>query len=99
VTEGVAGRWRKVLGVTRVNNEGTHRLVQAVAEEGGAAAREWLQAQPEEVERRRQRFLGMNGPGRQLNLRQGQRLAVGRSSQWNEPGPGVSGRRRAPAHS
>jgi hypothetical protein len=41
VTEGVVWRWRKVLGVTRVNNEGTHRLVQSNAETGTKASREW----------------------------------------------------------
>src|SRR5262249_26115122 len=37
--EGVVWRWRQALGVTRTNNEGTRRLVQAAAEAGGEALR------------------------------------------------------------
>jgi hypothetical protein len=37
VSEGVVWRWRKALGVTRTNNEGTRRLIQAAAAAGGEA--------------------------------------------------------------
>jgi hypothetical protein len=40
VSEGVVWRWRKALGVTRTNNEGSQRLIQAAAEQGSAAAKE-----------------------------------------------------------
>ena len=43
VSHGVVRHWRKVLEVTRTNNPGTHRLVQANAEAGAEAikAKEW----------------------------------------------------------
>jgi hypothetical protein len=42
VSRGVVQQWRRFLDVTRTNNPGTHRLVQA----GGDAARakEWTEA-------------------------------------------------------
>jgi len=40
VHEGVVWRWRKALGVTRTNNEGSRLLNQAAAEAGGKAMRE-----------------------------------------------------------
>jgi hypothetical protein len=40
VSIGVVWRWRKALGVTRTNNEGSQRLIQAAAELGAAAAKE-----------------------------------------------------------
>ena len=42
---GVVWRWRKALGVGRMDNEGSARLIQAVAERGAtaAAAREWTE--------------------------------------------------------
>jgi hypothetical protein len=40
VTVGVVWRWRKALGVTRTNNEGSRRLIQGAAEGGAAAMRE-----------------------------------------------------------
>jgi hypothetical protein len=39
VSEGVVWRWRKALGVTRTNNEGTRQLIQAAAEAGAEALR------------------------------------------------------------
>jgi hypothetical protein len=39
VSEGVVWRWRKALGVTRTNNEGTRRLVQAASAAGVEALR------------------------------------------------------------
>jgi hypothetical protein len=46
--------WRRALGVTRTDNEGSHRLIQASAERGAEAmqVREWTD---EERDRRRQR--------------------------------------------
>src|SRR5262245_30357665 len=53
-SEGAVWRWRKSLGVTRTNNDGSRRLIRAGAGEGGAAFRErGLTA--EEVEQRRRR--------------------------------------------
>jgi len=40
VSAGVVWRWRQALGVTRTNNEGSQRLIQAAAEQGAAAMRE-----------------------------------------------------------
>jgi len=40
VSEGVVWRWRKILGVTCTNNEGSRLLNQAAAAAGGAAMRE-----------------------------------------------------------
>jgi hypothetical protein len=47
VSVGVVHRWRKFLAVDRVNNPGTHRLVQASAEAGAEAvqAKEWTDAE------------------------------------------------------
>jgi hypothetical protein len=47
VSGGVVNRWRKFLDVTRTNNGGTHRLVQASAEAGAEVvkAREWTDAE------------------------------------------------------
>jgi hypothetical protein len=39
VSEGVVWRWRKVLGVTRTNNEGSQRLIHTAAEAGDAVLR------------------------------------------------------------
>jgi hypothetical protein len=49
----VVRSWRKSLGVTRRDNEGSHRLIRAAAKDGAEAmkAREWTD---EERERRRQ---------------------------------------------
>jgi hypothetical protein len=38
VSEGVVWRWRKALGVTRTNNEGSRRLIRAASERGGRDA-------------------------------------------------------------
>ena len=51
---GVRGlEWRKALGVSRTDNEGTRRLIQAAAEAGARAARD-RPVPPEERERHRQ---------------------------------------------
>ncbi|HKI32353.1 MAG TPA: hypothetical protein VKA46_10830 [Gemmataceae bacterium] len=56
--------WRKALGVTRTDNEGTARLIQAAAEKGAeeVKAREWTE---EERERRRRNTVE-NDLGRHL---------------------------------
>jgi hypothetical protein len=54
----VAGRW-KALGVSRTDNEGTRRLVQAAAEAGARAIRDRLMP-PEERERHRRVALEKN---------------------------------------
>jgi hypothetical protein len=56
---GVVHRWRKALGVTRTNNEGTHRLIQAAAEAGGEVFR-GVSLPEEWCEQRRQRALEHN---------------------------------------
>jgi hypothetical protein len=52
---GAVSRWRKALAVNCIDNEGSHRLIQAAAEEGaeGMKAREWTD---EERERCRQLY-------------------------------------------
>jgi hypothetical protein len=47
VAHGVVHQWRRLLDVTRTNNPGTHRLVQASAQAGGAAAeaKEWTETE------------------------------------------------------
>src|SRR5262249_28431489 len=60
VSAGVVWRWRKALGVSRTNNEGSQRLIQAAAEEGAAAMREREYTDEECDERsRRARELGL----------------------------------------
>ena len=60
VSEGVVWRWRQALGVTRTNNEGSQRLIQAAAEQGAAAMREREYTDEECDERsRRARELGL----------------------------------------
>jgi hypothetical protein len=52
VSDGVIHRWRKALGVTRTNNEGSRRLIRAASERGA----ERLRGRPlpiDKVERRR----------------------------------------------
>jgi hypothetical protein len=53
VSVGVVWRWRKALGVGRMDNEGSARLMRAAAQMGGEAfgARRWTE---EDRERRRQ---------------------------------------------
>src|SRR5262249_5647078 len=48
-SQGTVGAWRKALGVTRMDNEGTARLVLAAAEKGAEAVkdREWTAAERE----------------------------------------------------
>jgi hypothetical protein len=60
VRDGVVHRWRKALGVTRTNNDGSKRLIRADSEWGAERQREKRLA-PERVERRRR-------TGRELNL-------------------------------
>src|SRR5258707_5870441 len=47
VSHGVVERWRKLFDVDRVNNAGTHRLMQANAQAGAEAvkAKEWSDAE------------------------------------------------------
>jgi hypothetical protein len=61
---GAVCRWRKALGVTRTDNEGTARLVRAAAELGAAELR-GQPLPPEQVERRR-RTAAELGLGRNL---------------------------------
>jgi hypothetical protein len=63
---GAVCRWRKALGVTRTDNEGTARLVRAAAELGAAEVRGQALA-PEQIERRR-RTAAELGLGRNLIL-------------------------------
>ncbi len=53
VCSGAVWRWRKALGVTKVNNEGSQRLVRAAAELGAEAMKD-MEWSGEERERRRQ---------------------------------------------
>jgi hypothetical protein len=52
VSVGVVWRWRRALGVTRANNEGSRRRIRAAAE-AGAARQRGVPLPPEAVERRR----------------------------------------------
>jgi hypothetical protein len=52
VSVGVVWRWRRALGVTRTNNEGSRRRMRAAAE-AGAARQRGVPLPPEAVERRR----------------------------------------------
>jgi hypothetical protein len=52
VTDGVVWRWRKALGVSCTDNEGSRRLLRA-ASEMGAAEQRGRELPPEQVERRR----------------------------------------------
>jgi hypothetical protein len=67
----VVWRWRKILGVSRTNNEGSVRLIQAAADRGAAAmaAREWTEEECDQRSRRsielglvRTLVLGYHGP-------------------------------------
>lgn len=59
VSKGVIWRWRKPLEVTRINNEGTHRLVCAASDLGAEAMSERGLAD-KEMEQYGQRALDMN---------------------------------------
>jgi hypothetical protein len=59
VSEGVIHRWRKALGVTRTNNEGSQRLIRAASERGAERIR-GRPLTPEQVERRRRTALELN---------------------------------------
>jgi hypothetical protein len=59
VSVGVVWRWRRALGVTRTNNEGSRRRMQAAAEAGAARLR-GVPLPPEAVERRRQTARDLN---------------------------------------
>jgi hypothetical protein len=52
VSEGVVHRWRKALGVTRINNEGSQRLIRAASEHGVEQLR-GRRLSADQVERRR----------------------------------------------
>jgi hypothetical protein len=66
VSVGVVWRWRKALGVGRMNNPGSARLVRAASEMGAAALR-GARLPAEECERRRRTALELN-LGRTLQL-------------------------------
>ena len=59
VSVGVVWKWRKALGVTRTNNEGSVRR-QRAASEAGAAKTRGVPLPPEQVERRRRTALRLN---------------------------------------
>jgi hypothetical protein len=59
VSAGVVWRWRKALGVTKINNAGSQRLVRAAAEKGAATLR-GVPLTPEQVERRRRTALELD---------------------------------------
>jgi hypothetical protein len=67
VTEGVVWRWRAALGVTKLNNEGTQRLIHAAAKKGAEAVqRKHFTDEEREAKRRLNRELnvepGSHGP-------------------------------------
>jgi hypothetical protein len=72
ISEGVVIRWRKALGVTRTNNEGSQRLIRAASEKGAMQLR-GRPLTPEQVERRRR-------TARELNL--GRHLHKGYYGLW-----------------
>ena len=57
--DGAVYRWRKALDATRINNQGSQRLIHAAASLGAEAMSQRGLA-PEEVEQRRERALQMN---------------------------------------
>jgi hypothetical protein len=59
VSVGVVWKWRKTLGVTRTNNEGSVRRHRAAAEAGAAKTR-GVSLPAEQVERRRRTSLRLN---------------------------------------
>jgi hypothetical protein len=59
VSVGVVWRWRKAFGVSKTNNEGTHRLVLAASEEGASVQR-GVKLPAEACERRRETALDLN---------------------------------------
>jgi hypothetical protein len=59
VSDGVVTRWRKALGVGRVNCPGSHRLIRDASEQGAARLR-GKELPPEQVERRRRTALEQN---------------------------------------
>jgi hypothetical protein len=61
----VVWKWRKALGVSRTDNEGTRRLIQAAAEAGARATRDRPMS-PQERERRRRVALEKNLGGNLL---------------------------------
>jgi hypothetical protein len=69
---GVVCRWRQALGVTKINNPGSNRLVRAASAKGADATRD-VPLPPEQVERRRQ-------TARELNL--GRNLIPGYHGPW-----------------
>jgi hypothetical protein len=58
-SHGAVERWRRALGVGRTDNEGSHRLICAAAEQGAAELR-GKELPPEQVERRRQTALDLD---------------------------------------
>jgi len=59
ISEGVIHRWRKALGITRTNIEGSQRLIQAACEKGAEQLR-GRPLTPEQVERRRRTAQELN---------------------------------------
>jgi hypothetical protein len=57
-SENAVWRWRKVLGVDRVNNSATHRLVVAASQAGAEAmkAKEWTDAESDAYSERAKRL-------------------------------------------
>jgi hypothetical protein len=72
VSNGVVHRWRRMLGVTRTNNDGSRRLIRA-ASERGAEQQRGKPLTPGQVERRRR-------TARELNL--GSYLRPGYHGPW-----------------
>ena len=59
VSDGVVWRWRKALGVGRMDNPGSRRLILAASEKGTESQR-GVELPPEQVERRRRTALELN---------------------------------------
>jgi hypothetical protein len=59
VSVGVVWRWRRALGVTQANNEGSRQRIQAAAEAGAARLR-GVPLPPDAVERRRRTALALD---------------------------------------
>jgi hypothetical protein len=66
VSAGVVHRWRKALGVGRMDSEGSRRLILAASEKGADAVR-GVPLPPEQVQQRRRTAIALN-LGRNLRL-------------------------------
>lgn len=76
VSDFVVMRWRRALGVTRVNNAGSQRLIRAASDKG-ASRRRGKNLPAHEVERRRQTAI-------ELNLGQYLRPGYNRGPWWTK---------------